>query len=187
LLARGGWLLLVSMFGLMVYDLSRPALQFEERPAFSISAQAGALVLVRGTGTDLDGIHQINDASQLVDVIKLANLRLSAAAGRKLRLAGPIVSGKLVELQVVKGQVQDIDCGWMPAAMRIALGIPLRVEQMTAADWQDLPGVGPALALRIEEERQHNGEFDHLSDLTRVDGVGLKSILNWETFFLHKK
>jgi competence protein ComEA len=183
LLARGGWLLLVSMFGLMVYDLSRPALQFEERPAFSISPKAKALVLLRGTGTDLDGIHQINDAPHLASVIKLANLPLTAAARRKLRLAGPLESGKLIELQVVKGQRWDLGCGWMPAAMRIALGIPLRVDQMTAADWEDLPGVGPALALKIEEERQHNGEFNRLADLTRVDGVGLKSILNWENYF----
>ncbi len=41
-----------------------------------------------------------------------------------------------------------------------------------------LPGIGPAIAERIVADRDSQGPFDSIEDLTRVRGVGERTILN---------
>jgi competence protein ComEA len=71
----------------------------------------------------------------------------------------------------------------MPAGQRLALGVPLHPDRMGLGDWEVLPGIGPALARRIELDRQENGEFGSLERLERVRGIGPKRIQAWSEFF----
>ena len=45
-----------------------------------------------------------------------------------------------------------------------------------AAELDRLPGVGPSRALRIVREREENGPFAGVEDLTRVSGIGRASV-----------
>jgi competence protein ComEA len=54
---------------------------------------------------------------------------------------------------------------------------PINLNSATAAELEALPGVGPAMALRIVEYRQKNGGFKKLEDLMHVKGVGEKTFL----------
>ncbi len=45
----------------------------------------------------------------------------------------------------------------------------------TASQLQELPGIGPALAIRIVEFRQENGPFKRIEDLMNVRGIGEKN------------
>jgi competence ComEA-like helix-hairpin-helix protein len=49
---------------------------------------------------------------------------------------------------------------------------PLDVNLASAAEFERLPGVGPALAARIVEVRTRDGPFASVDDLRRVRGVG---------------
>ena len=49
---------------------------------------------------------------------------------------------------------------------------PLDVNAASAADFERLPGVGPALAARIVDLRTRDGPFSSVDDLRRVRGVG---------------
>ena len=71
----------------------------------------------------------------------------------------------------------------MPASHRVSMGIPLHPDRMNSSEWRYLPGIGQALAERIELDRQKNGEFVRLESLDRVRGVGMKRIKTWRTFF----
>jgi competence protein ComEA len=62
-----------------------------------------------------------------------------------------------------------------PAAS--ALAAPINVNTATAAELEKLPGVGPAMALRIVEYRQKNNGFKKLEDLMQVKGIGEKTFL----------
>lgn len=47
------------------------------------------------------------------------------------------------------------------------------------ADWPELiqlPGVGPTLARRLIDERRLNGQFRSVDDLTRVGGIGPRTL-----------
>ena len=48
---------------------------------------------------------------------------------------------------------------------------------LNLATWQDfrtLPGIGEKTAKKITEDRDINGRFEKVEDLTRVDGISLK-------------
>ena len=69
-----------------------------------------------------------------------------------------------------------------------ALAEPLRpaaleVDRATAADFERLPGIGPALAARIVEDRQRRGGFGAPERLDRVPGIGPKILERILPFF----
>ena len=48
------------------------------------------------------------------------------------------------------------------------------VNTATSAELERLPGIGPALASRIVEDRNQHGPFSSVHDITRVSGIGEK-------------
>lgn len=48
----------------------------------------------------------------------------------------------------------------------------LDVDRASAAELEQLPGIGPALALRIVDDRNRNGPFGSITNLQRVRGIG---------------
>lgn len=54
---------------------------------------------------------------------------------------------------------------------------PLNLNTATGAQLETLPGIGPAVAARILEYRQKNGNFKKIEELMNVKGIGEKSFL----------
>ena len=54
---------------------------------------------------------------------------------------------------------------------------PLNINTATAPQLETLPGIGPAVAARILEYRQKNGNFKKIEELMNVKGIGEKSFL----------
>ena len=66
----------------------------------------------------------------------------------------------------------DVQHGNKPAATQSADESKLNINTATAAQLQDLSGVGPVLAERIVAYRQENGAFTTIEQLLLVEGVG---------------
>ena len=49
------------------------------------------------------------------------------------------------------------------------------VNTATSAELERLPGIGPALANRIVDDRSRHGPFSTAHDITRVSGIGEKT------------
>lgn len=49
-------------------------------------------------------------------------------------------------------------------------------DRATAADWERLPGIGPALAARIVADRAARGAFGNPEGLLRVRGIGPRTL-----------
>lgn len=49
---------------------------------------------------------------------------------------------------------------------------PINVNTADAELLAELPGIGPSRAEAIIKEREANGEFESIDDLTRVSGLG---------------
>jgi competence protein ComEA len=62
-----------------------------------------------------------------------------------------------------------------PAADKAAPAVNLNTA--SAADLENLPGIGAKMAERILEYRQKNGPFKKIEDLMNVKGIGEKNFL----------
>jgi len=60
-------------------------------------------------------------------------------------------------------------------------GTRVYINTATLDELQTLPGVGPALAQRIIDDREANGAFTSLADLDRVSGIGASTLETLET------
>lgn len=56
--------------------------------------------------------------------------------------------------------------------------VRLRVDlnRATADQFQRLPGIGPSLSRRIIIDRKENGAYSNVDDLSRVKGIGPKTV-----------
>lgn len=62
------------------------------------------------------------------------------------------------------------------AAERVRDGGRVDINTADADTLRILPGVGPAIARRIVEDREVNGSYQSLSELTRVRGIGPRTV-----------
>jgi competence protein ComEA len=62
------------------------------------------------------------------------------------------------------------------AVRALVAGTTLDVNVATAADLELLPGIGPALAQRIVDDRTRSGPFQRVEDLDRVRGIGPRTL-----------
>lgn len=149
----------------------------------SPSTAAPVVFVYLGAGFPQSGVHQFYDGIAPGSVIQMTLPGVSFDSFPPSLLSLPLTSGETLDIAWNGGQVIEIKRSWMPAAMRMALFIPLHPDRMNAEDWDALPGIGREIARRIEEERQKNGDFGSLAALRRVRGVGEKLINRLSPYF----
>lgn len=95
---------------------------------------------------------------------------LVAAAVIALAMVGAIKAGRFI---------------WGPGEVRVSASgsagpLPVRVDinEAAAHELDMLPGVGPATAEAIIRSRREDGPFRSLEDLTRVRGIGRRTVEN---------
>ncbi|MGQ0553178.1 MAG: hypothetical protein ACT4PU_08145 [Planctomycetota bacterium] len=67
-----------------------------------------------------------------------------------------------------------------PAAWEVGEPVPLRLAELRGASFRLLPGVGPALAERLEAARLAAGGALNEASLDAVRGVGPALLRQWE-------
>ena len=169
----------VSFLVLLIYNRAIPDNQ-ENLPVFYVFNEKKSHVELTIDGI-VDGVYQINDGSTLCDVIKLTNYSF---ADTSPSCDISLVNGQRYFFKKKARRIELVEKGWMSAGRRMALAVPLHPDRMTLADWQSLPGIGEKLAVRIETDRQKNGEFGSLENLVRVKGIGQKGLDKWRNFFV---
>jgi competence protein ComEA len=123
------------------------------------------------------GTYEYPNDCDLKTVMKMTLPEWRPERSDKKLLQRVIRDGDVVKLIGGSGQHVEITLKRMMAREMMVLGIPLDPNRMGIDDWQCLPGIGPALALRIIRDRQINGDFCSPEDLERVSGIG-KNKLN---------
>jgi competence protein ComEA len=129
----------------------------------SLSANARVLDAIRAAGGATAGadLSRLNLASKLSDGARIAVPRVGAAPPAVDPTA---VSGGL------GAPVDPAAGGLAPAAGGTAA--PIDVNSATVDQLEALPGIGPTLAAAIVQERERNGPFRSVDELTRVPGIG---------------
>ena len=97
-------------------------------------------------------------------------------------LRGSFLTGLVAIVALVLGTLTiEAQGQTMPASKKPPAGptaaAPINLNTATSAQLETLPGIGPAVAARILEYRQKNGNFKKIEELMNVKGIGEKSFL----------
>lgn len=143
--------------------------------ALSPSLTSSQVVQVSGDVAH-PGVYWISDKNMTNSVIFVAKpLCAGELAKQPHLLSTPLQTGKTIHL-LCKGPDNRaiIYNDTITSSQLLTLGLPLDLNQVSAADLELLSGIGPTLASRIIEYRQKNGGFRVPSELLQVEGIGEK-------------
>lgn len=153
-----------------------------ESAAFFLATSHGIQVKVSGIpGTS--GIYRVPHGADVGTVINMALRGAAMMPGKLSGIDRRLKDGHWVAFEAVASEPARISLKMMPVQERMLLGIPLEISSLTGAEWESLPGIGPALALKIEGDRQCNGGFRSVKDLERVPGIGKATVKRLEPYF----
>ena len=128
------------------------------------------------------GVYRLPPMSRVTDAIAAAGGPLGSAACDALNLARIVSDAERVyvptqgEVSEGAGEVGAAD-GWTgesASAGAVSAAGVVDINRATPAELETLPGVGPATAQKIADDRETNGPFAKPEDLMRVPGVGPK-------------
>ncbi len=136
--------------------------------------QETATVSVYVTGAVASpGVFELPEGSRAIDAVKAAGGMDGEAVSEAVNLARRIQDGEHIHIPR-EGELQQADDGLQEASDE-ATGC-ININTADAQTLENLPGIGPATASKIVADREMNGPFASLDDLTRVSGIGTKKL-----------
>jgi competence protein ComEA len=126
------------------------------------------------------GVVRVDAGARVVDAIAAAGGADADADLVRLNLAAPVADGARIAVPKVGEPAPALD----PAAVSGGGGGgsggggptdstgPINLNTATAAELEELPGIGPATAAAIVSDRDAHGPFASVDDLSRVRGIG---------------
>lgn len=151
-----------------------PAATAGEPPA------AGSELVVHVSGAvAAPGVVQLPAGARVDDALQAAGGPTHDADLSAVNLARPVGDGEQIHLPVPGEEPRAADpaaagpgaseAGDAPAAGSTGV---IDLNTASAAELEELPGVGPAIAQRIVEHREKNGPFTSVDGLLEVSGIG---------------
>lgn len=128
----------------------------------SYTTVAETIVVHVSGAVERPGLVTVDSAARIADVIAAAGGATVGADLGGLNLAATVGDGDQVVVPM-PGEASQTAGG-------SERGIDL--NHSTAAELEELPGVGPVLAARIVDYRESNGPFAEIEDLLDVGGIG---------------
>lgn len=190
----------VLLLGLLVLALGvwrfwpaapQPEMPFDPIAAVPASEEASAPppadIVVHVAGAVVrPGVYRLAAGSRVGDALGMAGGGIATAALDSLNLARILADGE--QVYVLTSEQVAAGTG-PPQAAPPRAGSPgapspgkVNINQATAAELEELPGVGPATAQKIVEDRETNGPFAAPEDLMRIPGIGAKKFESMRDF-----
>jgi competence protein ComEA len=172
--------------GLPVADGSTPAATLPPPPTSPAvpttgppSAPVESVVVHVAGAVSSPGVYELAPAMRVADAVEAAGGPLPDGDLDALNLAATVLDGQRIYVP----HVGEVDPATIPSGGGSDAGIagattpgapsgPVDLNTATAADLETLPGVGPATAAAIIDDRDRNGPFASVDDLDRVAGIG---------------
>jgi competence protein ComEA len=192
----GGWL----WQGRRVSETLPPL--FEDVPASHVDAkekpaQTGFILVHVAGAVKKAGVLSLPPNRRVLDAIHAAGGVTVGAAVDALNLAAPLEDGQKIvvptreQLRAQRAaEAEALTAGdgravRHSASTKVLPARPINVNTATAAELEQLPGIGPAFAARIITYRKQKGRIQSLDDLDQVKGMGpkkLEKLRQWVRF-----
>jgi competence protein ComEA len=120
------------------------------------------------------GVYRLRAGARVADLVELAGGPLDDSDLHSLNLAAAVADGERVYVPRLGEAVPEppAAAGGGAGAQSADAGGMVDVNSATAEQLDTLPGVGPATAKAILDERDRRGRFDSVEDLLDVRGIG---------------
>lgn len=105
----------------------------------------------------------------------LLGLTAALLVGGAVNLVELYSDRDLPDFHVQKGAVPVPDGPEETESVQQHIG-PIDLNRATAVQLTRLPGIGPKIARRIVDDRNQRGPFKSVGELTRVRGIGKKTV-----------
>lgn len=150
----------VAMLAFAGWWLARPdAVETVALGSPAASASVGSVVVDVSGAVESPGLVTVVAGARVADAIDAAGGASADAVLDDLNLARRVADGE--QILVPRAGEEDAPGGGL-----------INLNSADASQLEQLPGVGPVLAERIVADRDANGPFATLDDLSRVPGVG---------------
>lgn len=138
------------------------------------TAGTGERVVVHVAGAVAQpGVVDLERGDRVIDAIEAAGGAAPEADLDRLNLAAKLVDGQRILVQRMGEPAAPAPSSpGDPAADPTAAGGVLDLNTATALQLEELPGIGPALAAAIIQERDRRGGFRSVNELRDVRGIG---------------
>ena len=155
---------------------SRPGVEASGSASASTSARPGIVVHVIGA-VHRPGLVRLSEGARVQDALDAAGGLTGAARPGRLNLAQLLTDGQQVVIGTARDQASEVRDGTGPAASSAgpSAAATIDLNRATAAELEQLPGVGPVTAAAILAWRTEHGRFTAISELQQVDGIGPKT------------
>jgi competence protein ComEA len=154
---------------------AQPATETDEEAA---AAEEPAMRVHVAGAVASPGVYELAPGARVCDAVEAAGGFSADADPDALNLAAELADGVQVRVPVLGEEVQEASAyaaqGSTDAASS-STGL-VNVNTATVAELESLSGVGPVTAQAIVDEREANGPFASVDDLTRVRGIGDKKL-----------
>jgi len=143
-------------------------------PATPVSSTRKVVVHVVGA-VRRPGLYRLREGARVADAVARAGGATARAYLGGVNLAAPLVDGTqvLVPLRIPTAASQaPVDGVDPPPALSAAPGQTLSLSTATAAQLDELPGVGPVTAQKILDYRAEHGVIRSVDELDAVPGIG---------------
>lgn len=147
----------------------------DAEPASGSGAEPDAEIVVHVSGAVADpGVVRLPGRARVDDALRAAGGATDEADLSAVNLARPLADGEQIHVPVPGEVPRPQPTGPTDAEepSDAADGPPIDLNTADAAELEELPGVGPAIAQRILEHRDKNGPFTSVDGLLEVSGIG---------------
>lgn len=134
------------------------------------------------------GVVQLTEGARVFDAVEAAGGLTEAASAESVNLARQVQDGEQITIlgadeaaaQAASGAASSAGAAsagtTSSASSATASGGLVNINTADAAALVTLPGIGEKTAQKIIDDREANGPFSSVDDLTRVSGIGDKKL-----------